>query len=210
MSIYSKLKDHLPEMKSVISDDEFLLLHRRDFHMTQISAVHASMGSIGAKLGYPYRVLMGLMDSIVAGLRDTKMNIILADPTLTLAAYQCWLRAGGGGDRVITYAPRGLATMPKSTALIQELIDDFVATTNLDPAGKPLEERKGLFTLVIGNTKQSEQTLFAVDRFVEAERGMLVLKDYARVDACDEREYLESKQVFPTITFEGHALAFKL
>jgi len=210
MSIYSKVKDHLPESKSVISDDEMLLLNRRDFHMTQISAVHASMGSIGAKLGYPYRVLMGLLDAIVAGLRDTRMNIILADPTLTLAAYQCWVRAGGGGDRVITYAPRGLAVMPKSTALVQELIDDFVATTNQNPDGRPPEDRKALFTLVIGNTKTAEQTLFAVDRFVEAERGMLVLKDYARVDAFDEREYLESKLVFPTITFEGHALAFKL
>jgi hypothetical protein len=45
---------------------------------------------------------------------------------------------------------------------------------------------------------------------LEIKYGALLLKDYAKVGAFDERDYLESKLVFPTTLFEGHALAMKL
>ena len=210
MSLYSDLKAHLPAAKSVVSDNEFLLLNRRDFHITQISPVHASMQSLGTKLGYPYRVLLALVDQIACSISSKYMNLVLTDPSLTLAAYQAWLRAGGGSNRVQIYAPKGVATLPHSKGLLGELIRDFASSVNQSPSGKPEEDRASYFTMVIGNTKSPEQTMFAVDRFIAAKTGVLILKDYSRTDAFDERDYLESKRIFPAITFEGHALAFKL
>jgi hypothetical protein len=168
------------------------------------------MQCLGTKLGYPYRVLLALIDQIASSIGDSKINIILSDPSLTLAAYQAWLRGGGEAGSVVTYAPKGLASLPQHHGLMGELVRDFQRSVNSSPNGKPEAERINCFTLVIGNTKSSDQTLFAADRFIAAQRGALVLKDYARTDSFDERDYLESKRIFPAITFEGHALAFKL
>ncbi len=210
MSLYLKTKSLLGDVKSVISDEESLLLNRRDFHITQISPVHATMTILGAKLGYPYRVLIAFVDNIVAGLREQQFNIVLSDPSLTLAALQCYLRGGGRGDLVKVYAPKGCGALPERDDLLGEIIHDFRANTITTPNAKPDASRREFFTLVLGNTKTADQTIFAADRFLEAEKGVLILKDYTKLDAKDEREYLESKLIFPAMLYEGHAVSFKI
>lgn len=209
MTLYKKLKEHLPEAKSVISDDEFLMVGRKDYHMSQVSGVNALLMTIEANCGYPYRVLLSFLEQFAANCPTDDFNVVLADPGLALGAFSVWVRAGGNATQGKIYAPKGLPRFPELKGLAGEIIQDFHAQGLVGPRAKPPEERLKLFTFVLGNTKTSEQTLFAVDRFVEAGEGLLVLKDYAKVDAADEREYLESKRVFPSITFEGHAFALK-
>jgi hypothetical protein len=210
MSIYKKVKDLLPEHKSVVSDNEFLLLDRKDFHISQISAVNATLMALGTSPGYPFRVFLGLVDQFAAALRGKDFNLIVGDPSLTLAGFQFWMRAGGSAENGKTYAPKGLARFPEANDILAELTKNFIALADQRPKSKPGEERLDHFTLVLGNTKAADQTIFAVDRFIEIKYGALLLKDYAKVGAFDERDYLESKLVFPTTLFEGHALAMKL
>jgi len=209
VSLAKHLKAHLPEHKSLISDAEFLLLDRKEYHHSQISPVHANLQMLGMKVGYPYRVLMSFLDQICAGLVRGDFNLVISDPSLTVAGYYCWMRAGGGDGKGRVYAPKGLPRMGQQRGLAAELLRDFESMAEALPNSKPDEARRELFTIVLGNTKNAAQTIFAVDRFAEAKQGLLVLKDYARVDAADEREYLESKRIFPAVTFEGHAFALK-
>lgn len=210
MSLYKKVKDQLPASNSVISDDEFIMLHRKDYHLSQVSAINALLMAINVNCGYTYRVLLSHLEQYAINCPTEDFNIVVADPALGLAAFTVWVRAGGSASRGKLYAPRGMATFPDFKGPVGDLVADFKLQTEALVTSKPPESRNNLFTFVLGNTKTGNQTLFAVDRFVEAKLGLLMLKDYARTDAADEREYLETKRVFPSITFEGHAFVLKL
>jgi len=210
VNLLQKLKDHLPESKCAISDDENLLLNRKDYHISQISPVNAMLNFLGVRVSYPYRVLMALLDQMCAGVVKGDFNIVISDPSLTVAGFYCWVRAGGGGAIGQVYAPKGCGKFPVLAGLLGEFVTDFAEHVHVKADSKPEADRRQLFTIVLGNTKKGEQTVFAADRYAEVERGILVLKDYARVDGFDEREYLESKGIFPAVTFEGHAFAIKI
>lgn len=209
VSLYNQLKDSLPpDLKGVISDTETLLLNRKDYHLSQISPVNATLDLLSMNIGYPYRVLISFLDQFAANIKGD-FNIVLADPSLTLAAFYIWVRAGGGISKGEIYAPKRVAKLPEKNSLMGELLDNFEKNTKSNPNAKPAEARNQLFTFVLGNSKSSAQTIFAADRFFEAKKGLLILKDYSKVDSYDEREYLESKLIFPSITFEGHAFCLK-
>lgn len=210
-SLYSLVKEKLPPKVTAISDSEILILNRRDFHITQISGVNATLTAFGVGLGYPYRVLLALIDQLAAAIPKTEdFNIVLADPSLTIAAFQAWMKAGGTLERGRIYAPRGIAKLPTKDSLLGALVSAFEAQTNSAPIAALPQDRKSAFTMVLGNTKAKEQTIFAAERYADAEKGVLILKDYARTDAHDERDLLEANFIFPCITFEGHAFALKL
>ena len=209
-TLYNRLKPHLGNVSSVLSDAESLLLNRRDFHINQISAVQATLSSVGLDISYPFRVMLSFLDAFALGLTDEDFNIILTDPSLAIGAYHVWLRAGGSPQRGRVFAPKGLPPFPQRAGIVGDLITDFVSRADTSPDAKVSEDRSGLFTFVLGNTKSSAQTLFAVDRFIPVQRGLLLLKDFARSEAFDEREYLESKRIFPAVTFEGHAFVVRL
>ena len=209
MTLYKRLKEHLPDAKSVISDDEFLIVNRKDYHLSQVSGPYALLLALGANCGYPYRVLLSFLEQFAKNCPTEDFNIVVADPGLALAAYCVWIQAGGSEQRGMVYAPKGTPQFPEGNDLLGELTRVYITKCKLGAKAKPPEDRLNHFTFVLGNTKSPEQTLFAVDRYVEVTQGLLILKDYAKTDAADEREYLETKRVFPSITFEGHAFALK-
>lgn len=209
-TLFTRCKEHLPEHTVALSDEEFLLLNRRDFHISQISPVHPTLSVFAVKVGYPFRVLLSMLDNFAAGLRGQDFNIVLTDPSLALGAYQVWLRAGGSATRGSVIAPKGMPAFPKTNGISDEIVKDMAHATNMSPSAKIADEREDLFTFVLGNTKSSSQTLFAVDRFLPVKRGLLLLKDFGRVGAADEREYLEGKGILPSVTFEGHGFVVRL
>jgi hypothetical protein len=209
LNLYQKLKKDLPEHTAAISDAESIILNRRDFHIAQISPVHAFLNVVGARVGYPYRVMLSLIDQVGTGIVKDDFNVVLGDPSLSLAALYAWVRSGGSSIRGQVYAPKGAAPVPMADGFFGEIACEYTAATHDTADARPSEDRRNLFTFVLGNTKKSEQSIFAADRFSEAAIGFLLLKDYARVDAREEREYLESKGIFPSITFEGHGFCFK-
>jgi len=209
MNLPNLLRNHLPESKSIIGDDEFILLNRKEYHVTQISPVNAVLHNLGFRVSYSYRTLLAICDQLSTGLVGGDFNIIISDPSMAVAGFYCWLKAGGSKNFGRIYAPKGVGRFRGADSILGELLSEFSGNTLSKSDSKPEEQRKALFTIVIGNTKQSNQTIFAIDRYTEIESGFLVLKDYARVDAFDERDYHEQKGVFPAITFEGHALAVK-
>lgn len=209
MNLYQKVKGELPEHKTALSDAESIILNRRDFHISQISPVHAFLNVIGTKVGYPYRVMLSFIDQVGVGVVKDDFNVILGDPSLSLAALYAWVRSGGGVRKGKVYAPKGAAGVPAQDSFFGEIAQEYTSSLQEGADARPPEDRKHLFTFVLGNTKKSEQSIFAADRFSEVSTGFLLLKDYARVDAKEEREYLESKGIFPSITFEGHGFCFK-
>lgn len=211
MTLFKRLKDHLGEVKSVVSDDEFILLNRQDFHLTQISPVNAFIKELNIRVGYPYRVLLSFLDQFCVGISQDDFNIMVADPSLTMAAFYAWVRSGGELHKFgKVYAPLGIAKIIAGDAkgLQAELLQEFIGCISKDSAQIPLD-RRNRFTFILGNTRSSEQTHFAVDRYLEVQRGLLILKDYTKIDSFNERDYLESKLLFPSYTFEGHAFCLK-
>lgn len=209
MSLFAKVKPLVPDAKAYISDQEMLILNRKDYQQTQISPVHAYLNELGLKIGYPYRVLLAFLDQFAVSRSGVDFNVILTDPSMLGAALYTWIRAGGTKERGKIYAPKGIAKLPPRPSILGELITEFEANISSAANSKPDEQRLSLYTFVLGNTKESNQTVFAADRFSEAQSGLLILKDFARVDAADEREYLESKFIFPSVTLEGHGFAMK-
>ena len=100
--------------------------------------------------------------------------------------------------------------LPPQKGILAEIMTDFDKSVDSSPDARPTKARRNFFTFVLGNTKSASQTLFAADQFSQVQLGILFLKDYSRIDAFDERDYLESKKIFLSVTFEGHAFAVRL
>lgn len=208
MSLYKKVKEHIPQTRSVVSEDDFILIDRKDYHLSQVSNVNGLLKALDVNCGYPYRVLLAFLDQFAQNIRGD-FNIIIGEPGLSLAALMVWIRAGGALNRGRIYAPKGCPKFPVKAGILQDLTQEFEGATVQGAKARPDEGRKDLFTFVLGNTKTAEQTLLAVDHFTECNRGLLMLKDFTKLGNFDEREYLESKRIFPGITFEGHAFVLR-
>ena len=200
-SLYKELKEHFPKNSVVLSDNEFILLNRKDYNINQLAPVQAILESINVKVGYPFRILLAYIDSLATASKVNDFNIILSDPSMAVAAYVAWVRSGGNKEKGNIYAPKGIPQFPNQIGITGELIAEF--TKKIDKNSK-LEFDKEIFTFVLGNTKSESQTAFAATNFKDVKKGVLILKDFARTDAFQEREYLEELMLFPTVTFEGH------
>jgi hypothetical protein len=200
-SLYKQLKEHLPEKSAVLSDKEFILINRKDYNINQLAPVQAILQSLNVTVGYPYRVLLSFIDALATASKIDNFNIILSDPSMAVAAYVAWVRSGGNEDKGMVFAPKGMPNFPSQTGMVGELINEFKKNINVSPK---VNADKDKFTFVIGNTKTASQTAFAAANFKDVQRGVLILKDFARTDAQQEREYLEELLLFPAVTFEGH------
>lgn len=208
MSLFNKVKSLLPDVKGVISDAEILLINQREFQISQISPTHALLTIHGVRISYAYRLYINFLDAILSGLRGQQVNVIMAEPSLTIAAYYLWLKHGK--DMIQVYAPKGRQKVEVAgRGIFHDLSNQFNLSVVAGEKANLDESRKDFFTFVLGNTKTAIQSSFAIDRYLECRKGVLLLKDYGKVGAFDSREYLEEKRVFPCVTLEGHGYAFK-
>jgi hypothetical protein len=209
-TLYKELREYLPKATSWLSDSEFLLKDRVDYNINQLSPVHATIESLGVKVGYPYRVLMGFVDSIAISLVKDDFNVIITDQSLAIAGYLAWVRSGGSRNIGMVYAPKGIPTFPKYKGIVAEIFNDFNSNLEIGEDAKPNAERLSkYFTFVLGNCKSSSQTSFALENFKNVTKGILFLKDFAKTDSSQERELMESMLLFPSVTFEGHGYIIK-
>ena len=200
-TLYKKLKEHLPKKTAILSDNEFILINRKDYNINQLAPVHAILQNLNITVGYPYRVLLSFIDSLATASKIEEFNIILSDPSMAVAAYVAWVRSGGNKEKGKVFAPKGMPQFPSQNGIVGEILKDFQGNISLNPK---INADKNKFTFVIGNTKTTSQTAFAAANFKDVHRGVLILKDFARTDAKQEREYLEELMLFPAVTFEGH------
>lgn len=204
MTLYTKVKDLLPEHKSVISDNELLVLDRRDFHITQISPVNAFIKDTGSKVGYPYRLYLSLVDQFISA-GDVTRTIVVCDPSLSLAAFYAYIRAGGTERTRIAF-PKGAAKIPKFESIYADTAARFMASAK-NSVG---EVDDGTFLMVLATPKTPADTVYAAELFQKCKTGCILYKDYSKVGLSDERELLEKKGIFLHVGLEGHGLALKL
>jgi hypothetical protein len=200
-SLYKQLKEHLPKGGAILSDKEFIMLNRKDYNINQLAPVQAILESLNITVGYPFRVLLSFIDSLATASKINDFNIILSDPSMAVAAYVAWVRCGGSLNKGKIFAPKGIPKFPSQTGIVGDMLTDFSKSININPK---ININKDIFTFVIGNTKTASQTAFAATNFSDIKKGVLILKDFARTDAQQEREYMEELMLFPTVTFEGH------
>ncbi len=211
MSLYKTLKAHLPSQEAVISDQEFLLMGRKDYHLSQLSPVHAFLQSAGAaNVPYTIRTFLALADLYASGIQAEQKNIVIADQQLTSAAVLVWLRSGANATTTRVYAPRGVSKMPPREGLLAEIYAELSSAIEKNVNALAGRDRPDALTFILGGAKKSTDTLLALDQYVAATNAVMLIRDYARIDAADEREQFDAKRVFPTLTFEGHAVCIKV
>lgn len=208
--LYSLVKDHLPKSKAYVSDDEILVLNRHDFILNEVSPVNSILKLAGIKIGYAYTLYLGHLDMFAYGLKtDQKIKILITDPSLWIAGFYIWIRAGANKENITVYAPRGLSVYEPKSAFIKEMWDGFVGCLDTSPQVENVGNKKD-FWFILGHTTAAEKTMYAADKFSAVAQGVLALKDYARVNHFHERAYLEGKRIFMSVSLEGNAFAVKL
>lgn len=214
VNLYNKVKDHLPDLKGVISDESFIMTGRKEYQLSQVSPSFPILEALGARISYTFRTYIALLDQFAASLNPTHIgadfNLFLSDPAMTVPGLIAYLRAGGSETKGAIFAPRGIAKLPRSDGLLGEMILEFNSKVNSRPDATIEHSRRQAFSFILGNSKQSTQMVLAARTFASASCGVMLIKDYASLQSPDEREFLESQRIFPGITLDGHAIAIKL
>lgn len=212
-TLYKKVENCLKQInpKTVISDEELLVINRKDYVMNEVSPVEGFLQASGNKISYSFRMLLMLADTLAGAIREQKVKILIADESLWMAGFYIWLKVGGNKtNNYCVYAPKGIPKKISHSVFIQNLYDEFYHHTVHKP-GYPFDEQlPDAFTFVIGNTKSGEQTMFAADRYKNVQKGVLLLKDYGKVGAASEKDYLEKGDMFVTATLEGNGYLIRL
>jgi hypothetical protein len=210
-NLYTVVKDRVQGIKSVIADDQLLVLNRKDFLFTQISPINGYLQVLGARTTYAFRLYLNMLELVSTAVpKESPVTIYVSDDSLTLAAFYLWIRLGASRSGSIIISPRGIAKIEPKSKLTADFADSFYSNLSSTEKTSDLLDCDGAFVFVLGNSKTTEQSVHAADSFAQVKKGFLAVKDFSKVGNFDEREYFESRGIFLTVSLEGHGYNLKL
>lgn len=190
MKLYDLVKDRLKDPQGVISDNEMVVLNRRDFLYSETSAASAFLRLFNAeRVTYEMYSIIDFVHATVCKVRPpTEVRIYQLSQSMTLPSLAASVLVGDLASNVRIYAPRGVQGIQATDPFAQTLARRFESQLNSGLAMADLGLGEDAVDILFCNASNEAEVSSGLKSFERVRRGVILIKGYGRAKApnCGE------------------------
>lgn len=190
MKLYDLIKDRIKDPQGVISDNEMLVLNRRDFLYSETSTAAAFLRLFNAeRVTYEMYSIIDFLHATVCKIRPpTELRIYQLSQSMTLPSLAASVLVGDLASSVRVHAPRGVQGIQTSDAFAQTLTRRFQSQLDSGLAMSDLGSGDDAVDILLCNASNEAEVSSGLKSFERVRRGLILIKGYGRAKApnCGE------------------------
>lgn len=190
MKLYDLVKDRLKDPQGVISDNEMVVVNRRDFLFSETSAGGALLKIFHAdRLTYEMHSIVDHVHATVCKIRKpTEVRVFQLSQSMTLPSLAVSAFVGDLAERVRVYAPRGVQGLQTRDPFGQELAKRLDGQLNAGLSMADIGAEGDAVDIIFCNASNEAEVSSGLKSFEKVRRGFILIKGYGRAKApnCGE------------------------
>jgi hypothetical protein len=190
MRLYDLIKDRLKDPQGVISDNEMVVLNRRDFLYSETSATAAFLRMFNAeRVTYEMYSIVDYLHSVVCKVRKpTSVRVFQLSQSMTLPSLAVSVMVGDLAERVRVHAPRGVQAASPIDPFAQDLLERFQQQLNSGLTMADIGTEADAVDIVFANASNEAEVSSGLKAFEKVQRGIILIKGYGRAKSpnCGE------------------------
>jgi len=190
LKLYDLVKDRLKEPEGVISDNEMLVLNRRDFLYSETSTAAAFLRLFNAeRVTYEMYSIVDFIHAFVCKVRSpTDLRVYQLSQSMTLPSLAVSVMAGDLASNIRIYAPRGVQTIQARDPFSKALADRFELQIKSNLAMSDLGVGENAVDILLCNASNEAEVSSGLRSFERVNHGIILIKGYGRAKApnCGE------------------------
>jgi hypothetical protein len=208
--IYDLVKDRLSGVSGVISNEEFLVINRRDFIFAETSLARAILDMYKAQ-SVSYE-MYAIVDFITASLlKTTKKNvrIYLLSRSMTLPALAAYAVLGDQNEKISIYAPGGLEKIAVKDEFARQIALGFAKSVDKNLTMQDIGTNNNV-DLIFCNASNEAEITSGIKFFERVSEGMILIKGYGKLGAPNCGEIMLQSKINLHCTIPGFAFSLNL
>jgi len=190
MKLYDLIKDRLKDPQGVISDNEMVVLNRRDFLYSETSTAGAFLRLFNAeRVTYEMYAIIDYLHSSLCKVRPpTHVRVYQLSQSMTLPALAVSALVGDMATSVRIHAPRGVQGIRAQDPFAQDLARRFESQLNAGLAMGDIGASGDAIDILLCNASNEAEVSSGLKSFEKVHRGLILIKGYGRNKApnCGE------------------------
>jgi len=205
MKLYDLIKDRVKDPQGVISDNEMVVLNRRDFLYSETSTAGAFLKLFNAdRVTYEMYSIIDYIHSSVCKVRPpTQINVYQLSQSMTLPSLAVSAFVGDMASRIRIHAPRGIQTVQSKDEFGKALAERFEKQLNQGLAMGDLGAHDNAVEILLCNASNEAEVSSGLKAFEKARRGFILIKGYGRAKAPNCGEIILSARLNVHCTLAG-------
>jgi len=190
MKLYDLIKDRIKDPLGVISDNEMVVLNRRDFLYSETSTALAFLKLFNSeRVTYEMYAIIDYLHSMVCKVRaPTEVRVYQLSQSMTLPSLSVSVMLGDMASTVRFHAPRGVQAINAKEPFAKELALKFESRLNSGLSMGDIGASDGVVDILLCNASNEAEVSSALQSFEKVKRGFILIKGYGRAKApnCGE------------------------
>lgn len=185
MRLYDLVKDRLKDPKGVITDNEMLLLNRRDFLYSETSTASALLRLFNSdRVTYEMYSIIDFVHTAVCKIGPTtSVRVYQLSQSMTLPSVAVSSIIGDRSENLRVHAPRGVQALRAKDAFGRTLVARFERQLDSGLAMGDLGGDGDSVDVLFCNASNEAEVSSALKAFEKVKRGFIVIKGYGRQKA---------------------------
>lgn len=208
MKLYDLIKDRVKDPQGVISDNEMVVLNRRDFLYSETSTAGAFLKLFNAdRVTYEMYSIIDFIHSAVCKIRPpTEVNVYQLSQSMTLPALAVSAFVGDMASDVRIHAPRGVQGIQTKDEFGKAIVGRFEQQLSSGLAMGDLGIHTNSVEILLCNASNEAEVSSGLKAFEKAKRGFILIKGYGRAKAPNCGEIILSARLNVHCTLAGFGI----
>jgi hypothetical protein len=190
VKLFDVIKDRIKEPDGVISDNEMVVLNRRDFIYSETSATKAFLRLFNAEsVTYEMHSMIDFLQSATCKIKkNTEVRVSQLSQSMTIPALAVSVFVGSGASSVRIYAPRGNQRISPRDGFAKSLLQRFEDQIQPSFEGRDTGTASEAIDIILCNASSEADVSAGLRTFEKINRGLIIIKGYGRSKApnCGE------------------------
>jgi len=208
MKLYDLIKDRVKDPQGVISDNEMVVLNRRDFLYSETSTAGAFLKLFNAdRVTYEMYSIIDYVHAAVCKVRQpSQVRVYQLSQSMTLPSLAVSAFVGDMATKVSIHAPRGVQGIQAKDPFAQDLARRFESQLNSGLAMGDLGSSEDAIDIMFCNASNEAEVSSGLKSFEKVRRGFILIKGYGRAKAPNCGEIILSARLNVHCTLAGFGI----